>query len=84
MFREIMNWFTVNYEMYLLIGMVFALINIHNLLTNYHKMTNWGYKVVLNWWGVTSTILMIPFYPIFIIIWLIDKLASWESNRKPY
>lgn len=79
MFKAIIDWLMANYEMYLLVGIGFALLDIYGTLKeiNYANKYYWNnYKI--NAWGIIAPILIIPLYPVFIIIWLLNKLAQWE------
>lgn len=78
MFKVIIDWFMVNYEMYLLIGFGFAIIHYYRIKREVIKYTRRGYSCATNKWFPLLTILRIPFYPIFIITWLLNKLAQWK------
>lgn len=77
MFKAIIDWFMVNYEMYLLVGIGFALLDIYGTLKEAHRVSKYR-NVKINLWGVMSPILTIAFYPIFIIIWILNKLTQWQ------
>lgn len=79
MFKAIIDWFMVNYEMYLLVGMVFAFGNIYATLREFHFVSKYRRRnVSLTVWFYIITILTVPLYPLFIIIWLLNKLAQWD------
>lgn len=79
MFKAIIDWFMVNYEAYLLIGIGFALLEIYSNLRALHETNRFSrHKYKLNAWGYMSPIVAILFYPVFIIVWLLNKLAQWD------
>lgn len=79
MFKEIMEWFMVNYEVYLLVGIVFALLDIYGTLKKLNRLNKYRiYNYKINAFGIIIPILTVVLYPVFIVAWLLNKLAQWE------
>lgn len=80
MFREIMNWFMLNYEWYLLVGFMFSMLHYYKIKRQIAQNNKrlFSYKMKTTKLFLPLVLLRIPFYPVFIVLGLLDAFANWE------